>query len=520
MGFSLQAQNLKLLKDIRPGSEGSEPFFERNTMAVGNKLFFTAEEISGDESLFVTDGTPAGTIKLIDLNDFNNLTSYNNKLIFIGRDGNGNELWVSDGTVAGTKILKDINPGFLSGCAPASRPMIEHNGNLYFRAYKGTQNKAGIWRTDGTEAGTIELNSELSSSYQNDWFTIFKDKLYFYGTSNLDKPGKLHFFDFSTNQISMIEDSFSGANEFEMSDLIVCGDLLYFLANFAGAVKFEPGVTDGTPSGTKLLKDLRAGDSNPFQIQCVGKKAVMANLDFTYTSDGTGPGTVSLGLWSDPRVKFGPNKDTSLLFFRAVKPGSIGEELYVTDGTLNGTRLVKDIEPSTSVTAESKVNNLVWYRSKLYLTAQNTTTGPRIWVSDGSSSGTQPLTNMADGKIVTNPNALTPFGDFIFFFGNHSGLGSEPSVVELGPSSIKSTGEQLNSLIILDHDQNWLVSWDQNLNPGFINLYDLTGVQVSSLILNSNTHSTELTKPAISGIYFISLVDQLGKVIGIQKVAK
>lgn len=293
--------------------------------------------------------------------------------------------------------------------------MIERSGYLYFRAYKGTQNKAGIWRTDGTEAGTIELNSELSSSYQNDWFTIFKDKLYFYGTSNLDKPGKLHFFDFSTNQISMIEDSFSGTNEFEMSDLIVCGDLLYFLANFAGAVKFEPGVTDGTPVGTKLLKDLRAGDSNPFQIQCVGRKAVMANLDFTYTSDGTGPGTVSLGLWSDPRVKFGPNKDTSLLFFRAVKPGSIGEELYVTDGTLNGTRLVKDIEPSTSVTAESKVNNLVWYRSKLYLTAQNTTTGPRIWVSDGSTSGTQPLTNMSDGKVVTNPNALTPFGDFIFF---------------------------------------------------------------------------------------------------------
>lgn len=77
-------------------------------MAVGNKLFFTAEEISGDESLFVTDGTPAGTIKLIDLNDFNNFTSFNNKLIFIGRDGNGNELWVSDGTVAGTKIIKTL----------------------------------------------------------------------------------------------------------------------------------------------------------------------------------------------------------------------------------------------------------------------------------------------------------------------------------------------------------------------------------------------------------------------------
>jgi ELWxxDGT repeat protein len=64
----------------------------------------------------------------------------------------GDELWKSDGTEAGTVRVKDIRPGS-AGSSPQS--LTDLNGTLYFFAYDGTS--GGLWKSDGTEVGTVRV---------------------------------------------------------------------------------------------------------------------------------------------------------------------------------------------------------------------------------------------------------------------------------------------------------------------------------------------------------------------------
>ena len=82
-------------------------------------------------------------------------------LYFRADDGtNGDELWKSDGTAAGTVMVKDIN----SGSGRVIPPILTAIGNtLYFRANDGT-NGDELWKSDGTAAGTVMVKDIYSGS--------------------------------------------------------------------------------------------------------------------------------------------------------------------------------------------------------------------------------------------------------------------------------------------------------------------------------------------------------------------
>src|SRR5690606_40542772 len=79
--FSLKAQEFQMVKDIDPTSGGSSPFFitENN-----GKLYFSANNGTSGEELWVTDGTEVGTQMVKDINPVGDshlggFTVYNNK---------------------------------------------------------------------------------------------------------------------------------------------------------------------------------------------------------------------------------------------------------------------------------------------------------------------------------------------------------------------------------------------------------------------------------------------------------
>ncbi len=89
--------------------------------------------------------------------------------------------------------------------------------------------------------------------------------------------------------------------------------------------------------------------------------------------------------------------------FFAATNATHGEELWVTDGTPEGTHMVKDIVPGTAGSNPSHLGRL---NDKVLFSAYTDETGQELWVSDGTEEGTFLL---ADTYIVGdgNPKAFT-----------------------------------------------------------------------------------------------------------------
>jgi ELWxxDGT repeat protein len=72
--------------------------------------------------------------------------------VFVFDDGiHGTELWATDGSPAGTRLVLDINPGPSSSGITS---LIVAQGTAYFWADDGT-NGLQLWRSNGTAAGTL-----------------------------------------------------------------------------------------------------------------------------------------------------------------------------------------------------------------------------------------------------------------------------------------------------------------------------------------------------------------------------
>ena len=79
------------------------------------------------------------------------MIEFNNRLYMTGEDSSGNyTLWVSDGTSAGT--VKMVVPGAAASLFPAN--FVVCDGKLFFAAYDASFHY-NLWVSDGTAAGIL-----------------------------------------------------------------------------------------------------------------------------------------------------------------------------------------------------------------------------------------------------------------------------------------------------------------------------------------------------------------------------
>lgn len=140
--------------------------------------------------------------------------------------------------------------------------------------------------------------------------------------------------------------------------------------------------TDGTTSGTVLIKDIKSGSGNSI--------ATTGGMSFV-NSNGT-------------------------LFFTA-DDGINGTELWKSDGTAAGTMMVKDIRPGMtgSFPNGSNPNNFLDINGTLFFSATDGINGSELWKSDGTAAGTVMVKDIVPGPNGSGPQYLANLNGLLYF---------------------------------------------------------------------------------------------------------
>jgi uncharacterized repeat protein (TIGR01451 family) len=251
-------QGTLLIKDVFPGSGNS--FRPEELTVLGSAVFFRHGNLTTGEELWRTDGSEAGTVIVRDIYPgqtcrpafcFSNhsrpedITAIGDLLYFSADSAVGRELYKSDGTEAGTVLIKDIYPGTDGLGTPfRSNPtdFTALGGSVYFFTEHFDEfGQSELWKTDGTEAGTVQVKNlnpvERANAFR---LTAIGQSLYF----------------------------------------VACGDVTSG-DDGGDPANCEPWVSDGTEAGTMVLHDINPGlgNSSPQGEFMAAGGAVFFNAD-------------------------------------------------------------------------------------------------------------------------------------------------------------------------------------------------------------------------------------------------
>jgi ELWxxDGT repeat protein len=242
------AGTVRLLSTVRTASE------EVTSCALmANKLYCTLQTTLGSRTLYVTDGTVDGT-KPVSSNTGTvpqGPIRAGNAVFFWASDPeHGLELWKTDGTESGTGLLKDCSPGPNNGIGSVFLgQQAAYNGGLLFMASNGQGSL--LWRTDGTEAGTVPVGTNSVSA---SWITSRGADVFFVGyTSTTGR--EIWKSDGTAAGTAIVKDinpgNGSGASDV-VQDFLLVGQRLFFVGN-DGSSGPEIWRTDGTAQSTIRL---------------------------------------------------------------------------------------------------------------------------------------------------------------------------------------------------------------------------------------------------------------------------
>jgi len=297
----------------------------------------------------------------------------------------GHELWASDGSPEGTSLFKDLIPGVLDG-QPNS--FVATARGFCFQAWSPDGPGRDLWISDGTQEGTVPSRASPGIG--------------------LDCPA--------------VPRRFEHLVRFQGRDFFFAADEEH---------GYELWVSDGTPSGTHLFKDLTPGPewsrNGPIRVigdrLFVGGMTPQGNGDELWVSDGTVDGTQLfrevVGMPEGWLLCIPVMLPDGRLLMAVSAPSENGG-LWVTDGTPRGTVQV----------TKRYCGDFLWGRFSvgrylLFGCIPGGSFSDMLWLSDGSPEGTAPLLD-SSGLVgptgdpdVWRYGAVALVGDRVLFVAFH-----------------------------------------------------------------------------------------------------
>ena len=346
-----------------------------NGVRSGDAVFFTAFTPAHGEALWRTDGTQAGTWLVADpvpapaVNDIGVLADFGGSLLFTVRIGETTELWRSDGGHSWSRVLR-------FGSSPIT--WMRAVGGRVFLLY-GDNKMMQLWVTDGTTAGTrhVRTFSEASTPVVASRSIYFNGKAYRAGRGLWRSDGTVE----GTTLLG----------EFSYTTLATFHDYVLYERN-------RQLVRDGGGEAPQVLGAVDTLNVSPGAEVFYFRDSSDSARGRFWRSDGTVAGTKKLLNGAGSPVAVVRDR---LLFYSSSTHFSINE-LDVPVALFNGAFIL---------------DSPIFWGDRLVFEHQG-----RLFVTDGTVTGTRLLVPAELGLV---PRPLAVLGERLLFSGNDGFHGRE-----------------------------------------------------------------------------------------------
>jgi len=367
---------------------------------IGNIVFFTVGRFNSTIYFYKLEtGTMAASLVTSSTAFYmqnSELEIYSNKVYFGARNAStfNTEIWSTNGTTAGTSLVKTISTDTMAIVSN----LHAANGNLFFTAYT-RKNGRELWTSKGTAATTSMLK------------------------------------DIVVGESSGIKSSNTWFDSYNPSSIVFNNRL--FINAYSDSCGVEPWISDGSSSGTLMLKDVnddfRFGDQEVGNFMVAGDYLFLTAADSLngaelWRTDGTRNGTQLAENISPAFLPTGFDEFTEFknkLFVTAISFID-GQELYTSNGK-PGAGNSFFVTPSGIFNSSSPHDYAVKEPYLYYIGMDSLINTDNVFRSDGTRAGTQTL-NKGLSNSYTDVSGLRKVGDRLYFSAKAPGKGIEPMV--------------------------------------------------------------------------------------------
>nr|WP_314005952.1 ELWxxDGT repeat protein [Xanthocytophaga flavus] len=424
-------------------------------LAVGNLFFFTLQPY-GDNNTKVwrSDGTDAGTFPVIANIDGNGagntaghggtsiLTQYivyKDELYFVVRSSSlfGYDQSVgiikTNGTVAGTVPVKGLHPGGMRLIEYADVALL--NDKLYFSFYEEDYNRVFIWECDGTSNGTRLVYDQSSSVYFAPSTLSSTDSELLFTTAGANGTTALVKLNPITGQVSKLRET---AEAITKPFIPTPRDATFICKGEGNTFLINAQISDGTkaPYISKKIWLSNGTAGGTIEINDVGSESYSKPLAFNdYFITAAQGNEVGIELYKadvkKQTVELIKNINSSKYgkiysylglaslndrVFFSVSDSTLGVELWQSNGKIDETGIVKDINPGVgSSYPNSFSGNPLTLSGKLLFSANDLDHGTELWSSDGTEEGTTLVKDIVVGTGSSSPDNFRVAGNTMFF---------------------------------------------------------------------------------------------------------
>ncbi|MBZ0111154.1 MAG: hypothetical protein K8J08_01705 [Thermoanaerobaculia bacterium] len=491
----------ELVLDIAPGPAPSLTYTRPEWVTnLEGRLIFPADDVDHGRELWASDGTAAGTFLLADafVGDESGIKlsfspslprRIGTRVAYFAYDSEGPlawNLWTTDGTPSNTQTFLGLdlqtpsfpvqygrrdakigamgrralfaprlqtNPGPWSagGGVPAapleilppdepvsslgSQPLSTLGDRALFRVDRPNIGLPSLWASDGTVAGSEQLLEGIDGlQFQVDQRVVGALRAVqggFYwtdgtprGTEVAPGPGSVRSVAAAGDHLFLASEVSLWSTHFLVSDVTLLTPGIRVASNFLAAVEKDGGSlalffveedsevrlwrSNGTTAGTEELYPVAPGPQHPN----------------TLANSGDGKGMVGFG----EQILFAGDNSVN------------GPELWISDGTKQGTHLVIDLVKGSP---GSLPDHLVATPSAVYFAAQTPEHGRELWRTDGTAQGTVLVADLAPGPESSLPRWLTVVGDTLYFVASDPLNGRELRAIDLATGELHLVADVL-----------------------------------------------------------------------------